>query len=347
MEQFIELLKSLTGTVFAIILIAVLYFLAQRLLKKSATASSSYKMLRRIVLFTILFVGILLVVMILPIGDELRGQIISFLGVIISAGVVLSSTTLLGNALSALMMRIVNPFQVGDFIRTNDCFGRVTNRGVFHTEVQTADRDLMTIPNLHLATNPVRVIRNSGTIISATVSLGYDVPRVKIEAALVKAAEETGLSDPFVFVTELGDFSVIYKVHGLLEDINLMLSKQSRLMKNMLDKLHEDGIEIVSPTFMNQRQISKEVFIPKRTRIKEDKDDAVEHILFDKAELAKELENSQMKLGEIEAKCQELEAQLKKEPENEDYKRRLEVYQNFRDKMTKKVQEGQDKMENE
>ena len=345
MQDILEVLKGFGGTAIAIVLMGGLYLVAQRLLTSQIDTTSKFVPLRRIILFTIGFIGLMVVIMVLPIGSELRGQIISFFGVIISAGVVLSSTTLLGNALSAMMMRIVNHFQVGDFIETADVFGRVTNRGIFHTEVQTADRDLMTIPNLHLATNPVRVLRNSGTIIKGSVSLGYDVQRMRIEKSLLKAAESIGLKDPFVFITSLGDFSITYVVHGLLEDCSGVLTTRSKLHKAMLDQLHQDGIEIVSPTFMNQRQVTDQVFIPKKSFTAKVDEQNVESLLFDKAELAKELEQSEMKLSEIDAKIHELEAQLKKEDKPEHLLPRIEAFKVHRQKLKDKLDQEKGKME--
>ena len=51
----------------------------------------------------------------------------------------------------------------GDFISAGDQFGRVTERGLFHTEIQTETRDLTTVPNLFLVTHPVTTVRSSGT----------------------------------------------------------------------------------------------------------------------------------------------------------------------------------------
>ncbi len=347
MQQIFDSLKSLSGTAIAVVLVALVFLIAQRLLISKITANSKFVPLRRAILFTLGFVGALFILMVLPIGNELRGQIFSFLGIILSAGVALSSTTLLGNALAAVMMRFVNHFQVGDFVETDDSFGRVTNRGIFHTEVQTAHRDLKTIPNLYLATKPVTVIRSSGTIVSGTVSLGYDVPRTRIEKSLLAAAERVGLKDPFVFVMELGDFSVTYKVHGLLEDISVLLSTRSKLYKAMLDQLHKDNIEIVSPTFMNQKKTDGQVFIPLGTAIAEVEEEKVEAIIFDKAEMAKDLENKQMKLGEIDVKIKELEAACKKDTHDISLQERLAFYKKMKDHMMNKVQQERDKFNEE
>ncbi len=345
MQEILEILKGFGGTAIAIVFMGGMYLIAQRLLTSQIDATSKFVPMRRIILFAIGIIGLLVVLMVLPMSSELRGQMFSFFGVIISAGIVLSSTTLLGNALSAMMMRIVNHFQVGDFIETADVFGRVTNRGIFHTEVQTADRDLMTIPNLHLATNPVRVLRDSGTIIKGSVSLGYDIQRLLIEKSLLRAAESIGLKDPFVFITALGDFSITYVVHGLLEDCSGVLTNRSKLHKAMLDQLHQDGIEIISPTFMNQRQVEDQVFIPKKSSTAKVDEQNVEDLLFDKAVLAKELEESEMKLSEIDSKILELNAQLKKEGESEHLMRRIEAFKTHRQKLHDRLEQGKGKMD--
>jgi small-conductance mechanosensitive channel len=201
----------------------------------------------------------------------------------------LSSATFVSNAFAGSMLRLTQSFRVGDYIRIGSQGGRVTERGIFHTEIQTEDRDLTTFPNLLLVNNAVTVVRSSGTIVSATISLGYDLDHTRVEELLIAAAKQVELEDPYVHVLELGDFSVSYKVCGFLEDIKVMLTTRSRLKKSILDTLHGANIEIVSPTFMNQRpQKEGVVFIPKPNR-KEESIPAVElktaeEIAFDKAD---------------------------------------------------------------
>ena len=191
------------------------------------------------------------------------------------------------------MLRAVRNFKPGDFIHVGDYFGRVSEQGLFHVEIQTEDRDLTTMPNLYLVTNPVKVIRASGTILTAEVSLGYDVPRDNVEQALLAAAESAGLQEPYVHILDLGDFSVTYRVAGLLTDTTHLISARSRLRALMLDSLHRSSIEIVSPTFMNtraipeQRQFIPPVGVAKQPRIS---DAAAEKIAFDKAEEAATIE---------------------------------------------------------
>jgi hypothetical protein len=60
--------------------------------------------------------------------------------------------------------------------------------------------------------------------------------------------------------------------------VKYLISAESKLRESMLDTLHKAVIEIVSPTFVNRRQLSPErVFIPKVGRSVEEKPPAEKH----------------------------------------------------------------------
>ena len=252
-------------------------------------------------------------IVVAPVSGEIRGQLLSLFGLALTAVLTLSSTSLVGNAMAGVMLRAVGSFRPGDFVRAEGHFGRVTERGLFHTEFQTEDRDLTTVPNLFLTTHPFTVVSGSGTLVSAQASLGYDVSRTRIEALLCEAARAAGLDEPFVHVRELGDFAVTYRVAGFLEDTKRLLSTRSDLREQMLDALHRAGIEIVSPTFMNQRVLDpSKVFIPKQDGVRAEpaSSPSPEDRIFDKAEEAGRLDAVRLEAGEIETEVEELEAQL-------------------------------------
>lgn len=240
--------------------------------------------------------GVVAMVLALPLGDALRGQLLSLLGIAFTAVVAFSSTSFVANAMAGLMLRAVGNFRTGDWISVGNQFGRITERGLFHTEIQTEDRDLATLPNLYLATNPMKVVRESGTIVSAEVSLGYDVDRRQVQSLLAQAARSSELEDPFVHVVLLGDFSVTYRAAGFLAEVKHLLSARSKLRECILDELHGAGIEIVSPHFMNQRQLAegRRVLPPARPVVAAGTSGEAEEIIFDKAdEKASEEETGQ------------------------------------------------------
>jgi len=266
--------------------------------------------------FAIGGVGLLGVLLTLPSGGLDKQTILSVLGLALTAVIALSASTIVANAMAGLMLHSVGNYRPGDFIRVATHFGRVTERGLFHTELQTEDGDLTTLPNSLLVNNAVTVIRSSGTVVSCSVSLGYDVARTRIEDALLRAAAAIGLEEPFVHITDLGDFAVTYRIAGFLKEVKQVLRTRSRLRASVLDALHVEGVEIVSPNFMNQRILDPDMqFIPRRApggdRQEPPTDEVPQELVFDKAERAGRLEELRDQRRDLAVEIGELEAQLK------------------------------------
>ncbi len=265
---------------------------------------------RGAIIIVAFMLSVLGLIMGLPVSSDLKSDLISLFGLSIAALITLGSTTIFANFMAGVMMYHVRSFKPGDYIRVNDHSGRVTAKGVFHVEIQTEDRDLMTLPNAYLITNPVRVVRSSGTIIACEVGLGYDTPHSRVRELLMGAIEEAGLTEGFVQVRDLGDFAITYRACGLLEDTKKLVSMRTGLRTKVLDALHHGGVEIVSPDFINHRQAPDRV-IPERVREKKAESSASpEEVIFDKAEDAERLERVKQTLADTKTKIKELEEQL-------------------------------------
>lgn len=295
MQQIIELFHQNLSLIIVVAACATLLTLANWFwIKRNPKIGAEQKLPRQVGMLLLTVISLLMIILVLPISDNTRGQILSLIGIVLTSIIALSSTTFVSNAMAGLMLRVINTFKPGDYLRFNDQLCRVTERGLFHTEVQNEDKDLITYPNLFLITNSVTVISHEGTLITCSLSLGYDVPRKKIEKHLILAAESIGLETPFVLVKSLGDFSVGYKVSGFLNEVKNLVTWRSNLYKAVLDQLHKAEIEIVSPNFMNTRQFDNQTtFIPEKFNIKltnTDKQESVEEKVFDKAEAASEKE---------------------------------------------------------
>ena len=314
-------LKFLIHGLVVFVLVIVGLGLANRVLQRNAAKVAGRRFRNQLIMTGISFCGLLIIIMALPIETAMRGQLLSLIGIIISAAIALSSSTILGNAMAGIMLKTVRNFHSGDFITVGDFTGRVTERGLFHTEIQTPDRDLVTLPNIFLATVPVKVVRSSGTIVSATVSLGYDIPQARIKELLLKAAEGIELKDPFVQVLKLGDFSVSYRVAGLLEDSVQLITYSSRLRSAVLDILHKGAVEIVSPDFMNVRDFhSEKHFIPTTvsSRKASTADAAPAAVVFDKAEVAASLSALSKERADLKEQLKEFRLTLKNAKEEKE-----------------------------
>jgi small conductance mechanosensitive channel len=305
----IDLASEWTAAIVMVGVVALVITVSNWLLLRGKRRSSSAgRIARQLAFFAVCCFGAVTIVLALPLEDNLRGQMLSLAGLVFTAVVGLGSTTLFSNAMAGFMLRSMHGFRAGDFIEVEGELGRVTERGLFHTEIQIESSDLMTLPNLYLATRPVQVIRGSGTQVAGDVSLGYDVSHVRVAELLVQAAERAGLDEPFVRVMELGDFSISYRVSGRFEEVKHLLSARSKLHTAMLDSLHEGGVEIVSPTFMNQRALDPSgAVVPEQQRSRSqplsstEESGEAEAIIFDKAEQAERLEE----LAESRTKLEE------------------------------------------
>ena len=302
--------------IFSIVFVAIaLAFIAANYLFHRILQDQKNALLKIASVFIGMILAIAVLVLFVPgLADSQREKILGLLGLLISGAFALSSTTFLGNALAGMMIRTTGSVKPGDFIKVNDYFGQVSEQGPFHVKIQIENRGTTTLPNLYLTTNPVEVMREKGTVISTDVSLGYDVSRQKIKQCLEKAAKEAEFVLPpfFVHVINLGDFSVVYRVMGILKETDKLLSARSNLNEAVLDALHEAGIEIVSPAFMNQRQVNDTIFIPKKERVKKEEAPRqyLEDITFDDAKHAGSLEKKKEVLENLKNNLIEIEKEL-------------------------------------
>jgi len=212
------------------------------------------------------------------------------------------------------MLRTIEAIKIGDFIKVGDIFGRITEMDLLHTEIQTEDRNLKTLPNMHLVNNPVDVLRKSGTVIGIEIGLGYDTHRLIIENHLIEAAKKVGLKDPFVQIKNLGDFAVTYRIAGVLDDLSSYISTHSGLKRCVLDQLHDNGVEIMSPAFINTKALKPAAqMIPVRPlahQAQEADSAKPDNIVFDKAERAQIQDDFRTRLADVKEQLKQLEAEL-------------------------------------
>ena len=335
MNQFIDVLLSFSGAVITVLVIILSLIVSKWIFKRIEQEKKKSTMTRQVIYVIIILLGALALAISLPIEQTLKAQIIGLIGIVLSAAFAFSSTTLIGNALAGLMNANIKNFKPGDFIRIENNFGRVTKKGLFRTEIQTEDRNLTSLPNLYIANNPLKIIRESGTIISTTVSLGYALNRSKIETLLLEAAKESGLTEPFVYIISLGDFSVTYKINGLLTDITKYFTVTSNLNANVMDHLHKGGVEIVSPNFMNQRQVNDIQFIPEITKVSKPTPDEKlpEEIVFDKAIKADKIDDKIESLEKIDEEIKQLKSASKDVKDKEEVNKQIKTLEELKERI--------------
>ena len=167
----------------------------------------------------------------------------SFLAIFASAGLAvgmaLSGT--LQNFAGGVILLLLRPYRVGDYITAQGQSGTVKNIGLFSTQLSTGDNRIIYVPNSAISTDIVdNYSQATKRRVDWNISIRYgddiDVAREAILAML--AADKRTLkepAEPIVAVKELGDNAVILLVRcwtantdywGLFWDMNEKMYKE-------------------------------------------------------------------------------------------------------------------------
>ncbi len=206
-------------------------------------------------------------------GSAAFQNISILLGVLVSLG----STNAVSNAVSGIILIYTRAFQIGDRVKLSHHLGDIEEKSLLVTRIRTFENILITIPNSNLLNNEIinysASIRETRrpVILTAVITLGYDVPWENVYETLITSALNTQyvLENPLPFVlqTGLGDFSVTYELKVYTNYPTKMELIYSELHQNMQDKCNEADIEILSPTYSAVRDGNTstipETYLPK------------------------------------------------------------------------------------
>ncbi len=182
------------------------------------------------------------------------------LSLLIGVMVSLGSTGLMAQAMSGLVIIYSRSLAVADLVRSGQVEGVVSEVGLLSTKLITQRGEEVTIPNNVMVaggvTNFSRLNRGTGSLLTTTVTIGYDAPWRQVEDLLLGSAARTrGLVAevrPFVLQRSLADFYVTYDLVMRLEDALDRPQVLSELHGHIQDAFNEAGVQIMSPHFMVQ-----------------------------------------------------------------------------------------------
>jgi small-conductance mechanosensitive channel len=190
------------------------------------------------------------------------------LSVLIGLMITLGSTGLINQVISGLFVIYSRSVRPEDYVRIGDIEGEVISIGSLATKLRTPRREEITIPHSVLVgtatTNYSRLAGADGMVITASVTIGYDVPWRQVHALLLLGASRTrGIRKeppPGVLQRELSDFYVQYQLLAHLEEGKNRAAVISELHAQIQDAFNEYGAQIMSPHFESQPK--KPVFVP-------------------------------------------------------------------------------------
>ncbi len=155
---------------------------------------------------------VLLVISVISMVGVEMTSFIAILGAAgLAIGMALSGT--LQNFAGGVIILILKPFKVGDFISAAGHTGAVKEIQIFNTILFTTDNKVIIIPNGQLMNNSmVNFSANSTRRVDITYGIGYgdDIDKAKKVITEIYEKDERVLKDPafFIGLVELGDSSV-------------------------------------------------------------------------------------------------------------------------------------------
>ena len=183
-------------------------------------------------------------------------QTASLLAVLGAAGLAigLALQGTLSNVAAGVMMLILRPFNVGDYIDSGGIAGTVTNLGLFTTELATPDNVYIQAPNSKLWSSEVyNYSRNLHRRMDIVCGIGYaeNIDKAfKIYQKVLDADDRLILTEgkePMVMVSSLGDSSVNVTARVWCKTSEYWQVKFD-LTKNIKEALDKAGINIPFPT---------------------------------------------------------------------------------------------------
>ncbi|HXE93546.1 MAG TPA: mechanosensitive ion channel domain-containing protein [Gaiellaceae bacterium] len=189
-------------------------------------AITRYRILRRSITTTIIFVGLLSALLVIPQVRAVAGGLLAssaVLGIVVG----FASQRTLGNFVAGLLIAFTQPLRLGDSVAVDNTEGVVEEIGLIYTFVRIENGDRLVIPNETLVSDTIRnsTIRSREKVaeISLQVPLGRDL------GAVVDRLR-TLADDADAFVQDLsGDATVVVRAPAPDEAAAEKLERELRL----------------------------------------------------------------------------------------------------------------------
>jgi small conductance mechanosensitive channel len=194
-------------------------------------------------------IAIVLVVVLQMFGVQ-TASLVAILGAsALAIGLALQGT--LSNVASGIMIALIRPYHIGDFVELNGKEGTVTDLDLFFTEIRTAENRRVLIPNGQAISNPITNFTTSGNRCCVLpFGIGYedDIDKALGVLESVMLGDPRALTnlEPWFGVVSLGDFAVNLSARVWVKkaDHKRYRSDMLKLVKEAFDR---EGIELPYP----------------------------------------------------------------------------------------------------
>ena len=193
---------------------------------------------------------VLFIVLVLAVVGYLGVATTSIAALFASAGVTigLALQGSLSNLAGGVLILVLKPFRVGDYIVAAGVEGTVTDIEIFYTKLSTTDNRKIVIPNGALSnTNIINVSHEKTRRVDMVIGVSYssDIAKVKDILATLADRNENVLKDKPVniYINEFGASSIDFGFRVWVESANYWTTKW-QMMEDIKKAFDENGIEI-------------------------------------------------------------------------------------------------------
>jgi small-conductance mechanosensitive channel len=191
----------------------------------SREAMTRYRVLRRSVTTSILVVGLLSALLVIPQVRAVAGGLLAssaVLGIVVG----FASQRTLGNFVAGLLIAFTQPVRLGDDVTIENTEGVVEEIGLIYTFVRMENGDRLVIPNEKLASDTIRnaTIRSREKVAEITVQVPLSADLDAVVDRLRESAEAE------VFVSDLaGNATVVVRKQTASDDEAERVERELRL----------------------------------------------------------------------------------------------------------------------
>lgn len=252
MEHLMTILASYTGR---IVLALVIWFVGRKLIKlfldlldrrmqKVGVDKSLYS-------FLVPLAGMTLkVLLVLTVAATVGIEITTFAAILgaVSFAIGLAFQGSLANFAGGVLILVLKPFKVGDFIEASGFSGTVQEIQVFHTTLRTPDNQKVIIPNADLSNSSAinySAYDTRRANLQIGVSFNSDVKKAKAVIRQVADANPLVLQDPqpVVVVGAHGEHGYVIYVRLWAKNSDYW-TMRFNFLEDVVDAFNEAGIEI-------------------------------------------------------------------------------------------------------
>jgi small conductance mechanosensitive channel len=223
------------------------------ILKITKKAFERRKISESVTGFLISFFRIVLYVLLYISAAALLGfQVTSFVTLLGASGITigLALQGSLSNLAGGVLILILKPFDIGDYIMENNskCEGTVVGIDIFYTKLRTIDNRIVVIPNGNLSnTSIINYSQLGERVVEVKVGIAYRENMSRVRRIL----EEAVMDNEYIieerevtsFVDDFKESSVLFAVRFWVKSSNYFPAKWAAT-ENVKKRLDEEGITI-------------------------------------------------------------------------------------------------------